>query len=130
MEINLVNIDSSWLFLLTDEANESQPSVFLSSIGQGHNAAFLFNTSSTTSSSMSRMEQLSCLARVLFELYSRTLYQVIRAEEERYFKTNEEQWLSSKPSTSDRNNEAFRVFQVNSGPFRRVEKFFSKIIHY
>jgi hypothetical protein len=103
--------DASWLFVLTDGANKSDASAFLPSIVEGQNVAFLFNTSDSMINE-STPNLLSCMARTVLDTYARSLYGALRAEEERYFQTTEEEWIRSRPSGGDRNNNVFRSFKV------------------
>jgi hypothetical protein len=106
----MASTDASWLFVLTDGANKNDASAFLPSIVEGQNTAFLFNTSGSMVESTPNL--LSCTARTVLDTYARSLYGVVRAEEERYLQTTEEEWLRSRPSGGDRNNNVFRSFKV------------------
>lgn len=108
-EIGLTNPEASWLFLLTDEANTTDPSVFLPLTGEGNNLAFLFNTSSPMQDTINKR---SCLAQTAFNMYAQSLAQVIREEETRYFQSTEDEWSRTKPSSGDRHNKVFNAFKV------------------
>ena len=103
----MVDPNSQWLFLITDQMD---PSIFLPTIDDGQNVAFLFNTSSTDV--IGDRDNIKCVTRTILKLYIDTLHQVIRAEEARYFQTTEDDWSRSKPSANDRNNEVYKGVQV------------------
>lgn len=87
------------------------PSIFLPTIDDGQNVAFLFNSSSSTGF-IGERDIIKCVVRTILKLYIDTLHQVIRAEEARYFQTTEDDWSRSKPSASDRSNEVYSGIQV------------------
>lgn len=107
--IGLVDPNSQWLFLITDQTDAS---IFLPTVNDGENVAFLFNTSSTEDLAEEQRDNMKCVIRIILKLYIDTLHQVIRAEETRYFQTTEDDWNRSKPSATDRNNEVYRGIKV------------------
>lgn len=90
------------------------PSIFLPTVDDGQNVAFLFNASNPVESNEASRDNLRCIIRTVLKLYIDALHQIIRAEETRYFQTTEDDWSRSKPSADDRTNEVYRAVQVSS----------------
>lgn len=110
----MVSPYSQWLFLITDQT-DTDPSIFLPTVEDGQNVAFLYNNSDPVTANVTRVgdqNNLKCVTSAMIETYVLALHQVIRAEETRYFQTTEDDWSRSKPSTRDRSNEIYRTLKV------------------
>jgi hypothetical protein len=123
--IGMLNYQSQWLFLLTDNDGLGDPNLFIPTVEDGQNLSFLYNSTiqgkideegdlvEGNTDVIEKPNTLNCFAEGLLNTYIMALHQVIRAEEARYFITGENEWARTKPSARGRTNDAYQTMRVS-----------------
>lgn len=121
----MLNYQSQWLLLLTDNDGLGDPNLFIPTVEDGQNLSFLYNSTiqgkideegdlvEGNTDVIEKPNTLNCFAEGLLNTYIMALHQVIRAEEARYFITGENEWARTKPSARGRTNDAYQTMRVS-----------------